>query len=220
MIPDTITTENGDELKVTRILKNAFKDQGKLKSVTFGKYIEVVEQSAFQGCTSLKKLTVSNVLRVLGDKAFYRCRNLETVKLPMTIERLGDACFKYCKKLKEAYIGVRPAWMTAADIGTEEYLEAEATINITIGAGVFANCTNLSKVIINCQVRIIGNSAFSNCTRLTAIEVYSKILQTVGNKALKGVHDCRISVLKVKIKKYKKLFKNKGQGKKVVVAKL
>ena len=75
-------------------------------------------------------------------------------------------------------------------------------------------------MIINTQVQVIGNSAFSNCASLEDIIVYSKQLRTVGNQALKGVSDCKISVLKVKLKKYKVLFKNKGQGKRVIVAKM
>lgn len=95
-----------------------------------------------------------------------------------------------------------------------------ARIHITIGANVFQSCANLRSVTINVQVEVIGNSAFSNCTKLTSIKVYSTVLKTVGNKALKGVHDCRIGVVKIRLKKYRTLFKNRGQGKKVVVTKM
>ena len=99
-------------------------------------------------------------------------------------------------------------------------MKLAGVINISIDSSVFDNCVALKKVIINVQVRVIGNSAFSMCKKLSSIIVYSKQLRTVGNKALKGVHNCKISVPKIKLKPYKILFKNRGQGKKVVVAKL
>jgi len=49
--------------------------------------------------------------------------------------------------------------------------------------------------------------------------VKSLKLKKVGNKALQGVNNCKITVPPVKLKPYTTLFKNKGQGKKVVVAK-
>ena len=90
----------------------------------------------------------------------------------------------------------------------------------SIGNEAFHWCKGLNSISIPDSVTWIGNSAFSKCTSLSAIVVYSKQLQTVGGQALHGVHDCKISVYKVKLKVYKKLFKNKGQGKKVVVAKM
>ena len=171
VIPDTIT-QDGVTYRVTRILKNAFRGNNRIRTVKIGKYIEAIDAYAFRAC----------------------------------------------KKLRTVTIGVRKKGKRKAE--KESPLSLCEVINITIGTGVFQSCSNLKKVIINCEVRIIGNSAFAKCPSLSSVIVYSKQLQTVGNQALKGVHDCRISVLKVKLKVYKKLFKNKGQGKKVVVAKL
>ncbi|MBO4395713.1 MAG: leucine-rich repeat domain-containing protein [Eubacterium sp.] len=212
-IPDTVTGANGEELPVTRILKNAFNGEDKIKKVIFGKYIEVVEESAFEDCTSLRSVVASPVLRIIEKNAFRDCKNLRKMKLPGTIEYIGDYAFKNCKRMKSFIMGndIKKA-------AKNNFIKA-GTINITIGVGVFQNCRDLKRVVINVQVTVIGNSAFARCTKLSAIVVYSKQLKTVGNSALTGVHDCKISVYKFKLKKYKKLFKNKGQGKKVIVAK-
>ena len=90
---------------------------------------------------------------------------------------------------------------------------------VVIGASALENCVKLSLVVINSQVTKIGNSTFKHCSKLRKMLVRSLKLKTVGNQALKGVNNCKISVPPVKIKPYTKLFKNKGQGKKVVIAK-
>ena len=59
----------------------------KIKTVKFGKYIEVVDKSAFENCTSLKTVVVSNVLRIIESKAFYNCKSLVRIRLPMTMEK-------------------------------------------------------------------------------------------------------------------------------------
>ena len=229
IIPDTVEDENGIEYRVTRILKNAFKGEETLKEVTFGQYIEVVESSAFKNCTALTRMQTSPVLRIIEKEAFLNCKRLKDARLAPTIVSIGDRAFKNCQAIREIIIGdesIKAPDMELAGAEKDFVIyddynsEKLDTINITIGANVFSSCQNLRRVVINIQVTVIGNSAFSNCTKLTAIEVYSKVLQTVGDQALKGVHDCRISVVKVRLKKYKKLFKNRGQGKKVVVAKM
>ena len=235
-IPDTITTDGGTTLRVTRVLANAFKNAKNITTVRLGKYVEVVEKGAFQNCTSLKRFISSPALRIIEKNAFLDCKKLAAIKLPKTIEYLGEGCFKNCIAMKTAELGVSkkalaasvsdPVQAASAVMQAVEMLEdvidlqIADVLKVTISASVFQNCANLRKVIINCQVQTIGNLAFSRCSKLSAIVVYSKILKTVGKKALTGVHHCKISVPKIKLKPYKKLFKNRGQGKKVVMAKL
>ena len=149
----------------------------------------------------------------IDNKAFKNDKKLKKATLMSGSLYIGVEAFKNCSQLEEITIGKKTA-------STAGLVSIAAKVNISIGASSFMNCTSLRRVVINTQVTVIGNSAFSNCVSLEDIIVYSKQLKTVGNKALKGGSDCKISVLKVKLKKYKQLFKNKGQGKRVVVAKM
>ena len=94
------------------------------------------------------------------------------------------------------------------------------SVKLNISASAFENCVSLKQMVINSLVKRIGNSALKNCKSLRSLIVNSKILQEVAKKALKGVSNCRISVPGIKLKPYSVLFKNKGQGKKVIVAKI
>ena len=91
---------------------------------------------------------------------------------------------------------------------------------ITIGNDAFYGCKKLKKVTLGKGVTRIGNNAFRNCKKLTRITLKSQNLTSVGKKALKGINKkCKIKVPKKKLKKYKKLFKKKGQATTVKVVK-
>ena len=66
----------------------------------------------------------------------------------------------------------------------------------------------------------IEAKAFAKCKKLKKITITGKYLTKVGKNALKGIHKkCVIRVPKSKLKKYKKIFKRKGQAKTVKIRK-
>lgn len=116
-----------------------------------------------------------------------------------TVTSVGPKAFKNNKKVKE--------------------IKVSDTI-VTIGNDAFYGCKKLKKVTLGTGVIKIGKNAFCNCKKLTRITLKGSKLTSVGKKALKGVHKkCEIKVSKKKFKKYKKLFKKKGQAKTVKVVK-
>lgn len=85
----------------------------------------------------------------------------------------------------------------------------------SIGAGAFRNCKNLKSVVIGKGVKGIPARAFGGCKALKRITIKSGKLKKAGRNAFKGIHaKAVIKVPKAKLKAYKKLLKNKGQGKK------
>gem|GEM_PF-7030139 len=193
-IPDTITV-NGVTYKITAIEENAFAKAKKLTTVT-----------------------IPSSVKTIGAGAFKNCKKLKEVKLPSSVTTIGKKAFKNCKKLKHVVIGKegnnnkKVTRKRALRYGTN-------VAKVSIGASAFENCTDLRSVVINSQVTKIGNSTFRYCSQLRKMLVKSLKLKKVGNKALQGVNNCKITVPPVKLKPYTTLFKNKGQGKKVVVAK-
>lgn len=89
-----------------------------------------------------------------------------------------------------------------------------------ISDNVFKNNKIITKITIGSNVVKIGKNAFAGCKKLKTITVKSIQLKSVGKNALKGIYsNARIKVPKSKYTRYKILFKNKGQGKKVKVTK-
>lgn len=80
--------------------------------------------------------------------------------------------------------------------------------------------TKVTSVTIGANVKTIGASAFQNCKKLTTITIKTTTLKTVGKNALKGIKaTAKIKVPSKKLKAYKKLLKNRGQGRKVKIVK-
>ncbi|MBO5371516.1 MAG: Ig-like domain-containing protein [Lachnospiraceae bacterium] len=78
----------------------------------------------------------------------------------------------------------------------------------------------VTTVIIGANVKTIGKEAFRNCKKLSKLTIRSTQLKKVGKNALKGIKsNAKIKVPSKKLSAYKKLFKNKGQGKKVTIRK-
>lgn len=70
------------------------------------------------------------------------------------------------------------------------------------------------------KITQIASKAFAKCKKLKKIKITGKNLTKVGKNALKGIHKkCVIKVPSSKLKKYKKLFKKKGQAKTVRIKK-
>lgn len=216
-IPKSIKPADGNTYQVTAIADDAMKSNKTVAKLSMGDNIKKVGKRAFQKCSNLKNVTFSKKVKTLSDSAFSDCGKLSSVSLPASTQSIGKACFKNCKKLKKLTLGKAKK---GGFLNMDGDTAWGAAVKISIGASALENCVNLKEVVINSQVREIGYGAFRQCKKLAKIIVYSLILKVVGKDALKGVHDCTIKVPKKKIKPYHVLFKNKGQGKKVIVAKL
>jgi len=222
-VPDTVTV-NGKTYKVKTIDRKAFTGNKKIKNVTIGKNVTTIGKNAFKNCSNLKKVTFNSKVKTIGAGSFANCKKINSVVLPDSITRLGNRAFKNCTGLKVAKIGKtrsdrKMGALSETTVTNTVPVYHELKLNISIGNNVFENCKNLKSVIINSAVSVIGNSAFKNCMKLSDIIVRSLILKTVAKKALVGVTNCKIAVPTQKFAPYRKLFKNKGQGKKVFVAK-
>lgn len=89
-----------------------------------------------------------------------------------------------------------------------------------VGTSAFESCTKLRRAILGKGITEIGGKAFKNCKKLGSITIRSLKLKKVGKSALKGIKAAaKIKVPTKKLSAYKKLFKNKGQGRKVKIVK-
>ena len=214
---------------VKQIGKKAFRNCKKLKKVNYPSNLQQLGAQSFENCTGLQQVSLPDSVKTIGKKAFKNCKKLKkfTVgKKKKAAKKAGgmlvpsDTLTTTSVEKMADVQEILEAAKTGNLIITEEEVSSYAALNmkIAIGNNALENCSNLKSVIVNCAVSVIGNSAFKNCTKLSAIIVRSLILKSVGKKALTGVSKCKISVPTKKFKPYRKLFKNKGQGKKVFVA--
>ena len=84
---------------------------------------------------------------------------VQYVSRKFTVKEIEDSAFKNNLKITEVLLG--------------ENLEK-------IGSSAFANCTNISKVVINCDISAAGTleyPAFNNCTNITSLEFGDSIVK-------------------------------------------
>lgn len=81
-VPDTVKIQERT-YAVTKIAKNAFKNNKKLKTVTIGKNITEIGANAFSGAKKLKTIKIqSTVLNKVGKKAFKGIDAKAKIKVP------------------------------------------------------------------------------------------------------------------------------------------
>lgn len=142
--------------------------------------VSVIERYAFSGCTALETIDLKYIvdlregafsgsgvrhvdlynLSFMEDEVFYGCYKLVTVA---HCSVLSNACFAWCTAL------------TSIDLTGITWVENQA----------FSNCTSLTNVTFDPQLRFIESWAFSDCSVLAAIDLPAT-LQDIGDEAFSG----------------------------------
>ena len=89
---------------VTKIGKEAFKENNDIKSVTIPDSVEVIGESAFELCENLTSVRLPKNLKVIESFAFSECTSLSDVTLPLGVEEIYPHAFFECR-MKEVNIG-------------------------------------------------------------------------------------------------------------------
>lgn len=98
-------------------------------------------------------------------------------------------------------------------------LEGKTYTVSAVAGSAFSKNKKVKSITIGKNVTKIGSKAFYQCKQLKKITIKSKKLKTIGKNAFKGIHaKAKIKVTRGKLKTYRKLFKKKGQGKKVTIS--
>jgi hypothetical protein len=134
-----------------------------------------------------------------------------------TVLTSGKNTYKVTKAGKEvAFTGTSS---TAKTIKIKNSVKiGNITYKVTaVSAKALKNNTHVTSVTVGNNVKKIGSSAFYGCEKLKTIKLGTGI-KSVGKNAFKGI--CATAKIKVpseQLKAYKKLLKNKGQGKKTSI---
>lgn len=130
------------------------------------------------------------------------------IKIPKTV-KIGGKVFKVTAIASRAFRNNKK--ITSIEMGDNVKV---------IGASAFEGCTKLGRATLGKGITEIGGNAFKNCKKLGTITIKSTKLKKVGRNALKGIKaTARVKVPAKKLSAYKRLLKNKGQGKKVKIVK-
>lgn len=189
-IPSTLT-HNGEQINVTSIGKDAFRECNLLKSVIVPYSVTKIGWTAFYDCPLLTKVELTDNIEEIEALAFGKCISLKSIVLPKKlkkidgfsgsglvsivlpegIETIEAAAFYNCKSLKEISL---PTTLTTIGLGAFQGCSVLEKIFIpecvkSIPQNCFTGCTNLSKVSLPSGLEIISKWAFSDCSNIDDI---------------------------------------------------
>ena len=166
-IPETVNNK-GITYTVTTIADKAFYKNSYLEQVNLPDSIETIGGYAFAACKHLEEMDIAGGVTSIGEYAFAACESLVDVWIPDNVESIGNYAFYKCKSLE--MIDMYNAFA---------FIEAN---EITIGDYAFADCPNLTDVILTDNVVSIGKYAFSYCKSLIDIEIPDSVT-SIGDAA-------------------------------------
>lgn len=137
-----------------------------------------------------------------------------------TYHTLGSYKYQITSASEASIVGMNNVKTTKLKIPKTVKIGMQTFRVTAIGKNAFKKNKKITSVVIGDNVKTIGASAFAGCTKLGTITIKSTQLKKVGKNTLKGIKaNAKIKVPAKKLPTYKKLFKNKGQGKKVRITK-
>ena len=151
---------------------SAFASNADLTTFITNGRLGVIGKSAFAGNAELKTFIKASSyddgalegVTQIGESAFSGCSALEYIKIPDTVKSIEPYTFKDCSSLgkssRDYYTGIM-----AADLG---YGVQE------IKDQAFYGCSGLQELILQENVKTLGNSVFNGCTALKTISIYNQ----------------------------------------------
>lgn len=174
---------------VTSIGKYMFQDHGGLKTVEMANTITSIGYDAFADCLNLLNLTLSQNLTSLPNSCFKNCAALVTVNLPSKITSLDDSCFENCSKLENidlskvktidthCFSNCNLKTFTATSLTSSgwyafsgcKFTSLTIPSSVKLSMMMFAECKQLTTLVIEEGVTTIPQDCFENCTSLTSV---------------------------------------------------
>ena len=191
---EEVTDSNGQVIatafpfnKVVKFAANAFEGCTGLKNVKLeisAGYFGSSVTGVFKGCTGLVSADLStNTTAILYDETFADCVNLKTVNLnTSTITTINANAFKNCRSLEslcDTETAALESFNVLAKINANAFegcaslkkvkLVYSGTSTFSIYASAFKNCSELTEVTFDGNIRVFGSNVFAGCEKLQTI---------------------------------------------------
>lgn len=151
---------------VTTIGYNTFTYCDNLKTVSHGKQLQSIGESAFSSCSALESFSFQEGLLTIANDAFSNCTSLKSVTLPNSLTTLGESAFQDDSALESVQFGN----------GITE-----------VSAHAFESCSSLTSITFSESIQRIRENAFADCSALKKLTLPNSLTQ-IDSKAFCAIH--------------------------------
>ena len=165
---------------VTSIRDSAFYNCTRLSEITIPDSVASIGDSAFYNCIGIENISIPESVKTIGKGAFQACRNLAYVLLENGVENIGEKAFENIA-IKEMIL---PDSVT--NIGAGAFSKCISLARVTVGKGIdtikggyidngnycygtFENCTNLTTIKLETNIKTIEANAFNGIENIPEI---------------------------------------------------
>ncbi len=149
-VTEIVIPSTYNDIEVTQVPDEAFKDCVYLKKVTVSEGVTSIGKSAFEGCTALEEIIIPESVTRIGDYAFKDCLSLEGVSIPSGVSAIGKYTFGGCESLADISL---PSGLTKLD------------------DRAFSDCVSLIEVKVPSSVIYMGGGSFAGCNSLESLTI-------------------------------------------------
>lgn len=143
----------------------AFESMGWMKAVTLPAEIEHLGVGVFQNNDFLTKVTFREGLQTISRRMFLNCPKLKSIMIPQSMINIDDEAFSMCSKMLKVVF-------------------PDHSVR-TIGVRAFAECSNITKLVLPQGLESIGAQAFFGCKKLASVTI-PRSLTSIGDEAFEG----------------------------------
>lgn len=122
----------------------------------------IVKPNHFAYNTPMRSLTLPSTLDSLGDGCFSFCTQLDHIAIPYNVRYIGNECFRGCSAMQRV-----------------EFNALNCQYAGTFYHGVFADCNEISEIVIGEHVQVIPDVLFMYCSGVSHIDL-PQGLQRIG----------------------------------------
>ena len=170
---------------------------GATGNITILDGVTSIHGGIFNYNSDLTSVVIPDSVTSIDNNAFQRCANLTSVTIPESVTTIEEGAFSSCYNLVTFDVNVNNGKYSASDDDrilynkdkTELIAYPSASGDVEIPEGTisiekeaFADCPNLTSVIIPNSVTTIGDGAFEGCSNLTDITIGNGVI-SIGMKA-------------------------------------
>ncbi len=146
-----------------------------IKELDFSDKLTYIGNSAFEGCKNITQVNIPESVTYIGFSAFYDCTSLEKVNLSSSLEYLGYSAFYntafYNNKLnRDEGLLYSGSVLISADQSIFGSVSVKDGTTL-IADSAFCDCTEVTKITLPQEVKVINQQAFKGCKKLMSVNI-------------------------------------------------